>query len=1623
MIRAGSDVNAEDNNGDTPLFNHVQSIHTSDNDATDVVRTLVNAGADPHVRDSSGRTLLNYAVIFDRPLRYIRVLIEIGVDVNAEDNNGDTPLFNHVQSIHTSDNDATDVVRTLVNAGADPHVRDSSGRTLLNYAVIFDRPLRYIRVLIEIGVDVNAEDNNGDTPLFNHVQSIHTSDNDATDVVRTLVNAGADPHVRDSSGRTLLNYAVIFDRPLRYIRVLIEIGVDVNAEDNNGDTPLVNHVQSIHTFDNDAPDVVRTLGRAGANPFLRDASGETALQIARRLDRSDNYIQALIDIGGVDATLSVSLSVRSLTIDEGESGTYTVVLESSPDGPVTVTPSSDNGDVTVSPSSLSFDADNWDEAQTVTVRAAHDDDAVGDSASVAHTVSGYGDVTDGGAVSVSVVDDDSDGVTLSVGALTIDEGESRTYTVELESQPDGPISIALSSDNGDVTVSPSSLSFDADNWDEAQTVTVRAAHDDDAVGDSASVAHTVSGYGDVTDGGAVSVSVVDDDSDGVTLSVGALTIDEGESRTYTVELESQPDGPISIALSSDNEDVTVSPSSLSFDADNWDEAQTVTVRAAHDDDAVDDSASVAHTVSGYGDVTDGGTVSVSVNDDDSQGVRLSVSTLTIDEEGEGGTYTVVLESNPDGPVSIALSSDNEDVTVSPGSLSFDADNWDEAQTVTVRAAHDDDAVGDSASVAHTVSGYGDVTDGGAVSVSVVDDDSDGVTLSVGALTIDEGESRTYTVELESQPDGPISIALSSDNGDVTVSPSSLSFDADNWDEAQTVTVRAAHDDDAVGDSASVAHTVSGYGDVTDGGAVSVSVVDDDSDGVTLSVGALTIDEGESRTYTVELESQPDGPISIALSSDNGDVTVSPSSLSFDADNWDEAQTVTVRAAHDDDAVGDSASVAHTVSGYGDVTDGGTVSVSVNDDDSQGVRLSVSTLTIDEEGEGGTYTVVLESNPDGPVSIALSSDNEDVTVSPGSLSFDATNWDEPQTVTVSAAHDDDAVGDSASVAHTVSGYGDVTALPVAVRVNDNEPEVEPGVQLSVSALTIDEGGSGSYTVVLESNPDGPVTIAPSSSSTEVTVSPPGLDFDASNWDAPQTVSVSTISDADTVVERVTITHSVTGYGDVVTADAVEVTVNEVSPQVVPEVERAAVTDTLATVTATTVSNIATNIGARFSAARTGTSLTSLSLAGHSATQPSAFQEMGWNSLWNQESHSRTLSSDELLRSTDFQIVLGASEGTQAQAAETWTFWGRGDLQFFSSQPSQGSSYNGDLRAGYFGLDTQVDDQWLAGVAVSRTMAEASYALGTSGADNDGSMDVTLTSLIPYVRFAPDDESELWAIVGVGQGEIENTRPNATAEQESSDAAMFMASAGGRHAVALGDPLDWALLGDVGFGRVLTEDGVEAIAGLTVDTWQARVGVEGSYTADLGDGSTLTTFMEVAGRYDGGDEGEAGLELSPGMYIATPDAGFGFELRGRALVLHSAENYEEYGLSATASVTPRSDGTGLSLSLSPRWGDDTGGADTLWRDDGLGLLGSPPSDRNAMSLDARVGYGVKAMKGLLTPFSEFGLREEDSQYWRIGARFDRTHANPGALSLELSGERRQSLSGDYEHRVGLISRMQF
>ena len=69
------------------------------------------------------------------------------------------------------------------------------------------------------------------------------------------------------------------------------------------------------------------------------------------------------------------------------------------------------------------------------------------------------------AATVTVEDDDEQGVTVSPTALTVPEGASRTYTVVLTSQPSGAVTMTPSATgSADVTVS-GALTFTAADWD------------------------------------------------------------------------------------------------------------------------------------------------------------------------------------------------------------------------------------------------------------------------------------------------------------------------------------------------------------------------------------------------------------------------------------------------------------------------------------------------------------------------------------------------------------------------------------------------------------------------------------------------------------------------------------------------------------------------------------------------------------------------------------------------------------------------------------------------------------------------------------------------------------------------------------------------------------------------------------------------------------------------------------------------------------------------------------------------------------------------------------------------------------------------------------------------------
>ncbi len=1029
-------------------------------------------------------------------------------------------------------------------------------------------------------------------------------------------------------------------------------------------------------------------------------------------------------------------------------------------------------------------------------------------------------------------------------------------------------------------------------------------------------------------------------------------------------------------------------------------------------------------------------------------VHLSTTRLSL-SEGDDGTYTVRLGSRPAGTVRVQLASDRPAVTVSPATLTFTTGDWDRPQTVTVQAVQDPDADDETATLSHRVTGYGSVTDGGAVVVNVNDTDSAGLRFSTRRLDLDEGDTGTYTARLGSRPSGNVRVQLASDRPAVTVSPATLTFTTGDWDRPQTVTIRAVPDPDADDETATLSHRVTGYGSVTDGGAVVVNVNDTGTARLILTGRSMRINEGDTRTYRARLGSRPSGNVTVQLVSDNPAVTVSPQRLTFTTGNWNSWQTVTVRALRDRDADDETATLRHWITGYGNVTDGGTKTVYVKDAEAGGLTFSTASIRINE-GDTGTYTVKLKTQPTGNVTVQLASTNPAVTVSPQRLTFTSVNWDRPQTVTVRTVRDADADGAQVSLSHRVTGYGSVTdGGTVTVGVIDADTA---GLRFEPTSIRLNEGDTGTYTVRLETQPSRNVKVAPvlrGEASESVTITPAALTFTTANWDRAQTFTVRAVPDdtlGDGYETTLFLRHSVdsgdSNYDGDTGGPSVQISysglhqgtsviIQTIKNTIRRGVKRGILSSPQKVIGRDRIHIPTIHTGVRGFRNGGGATLTvgGRPITHSAATLALASSDAGWRSTPGADPEGeywryRSLGVDELLRSSAFELTLGATEDeTQNGPLSQLTLWGQGDFQFFDSKPSTGLRYDGNLKAGYLGVETRFEKRWLAGAAVSRTKVVTDYAHPQpDGGHEDGQLDLTLTTAYPYLRFVSDPRSEFWLLLGLGWGEVTNQRVEASA-RESSNARTFMVAGGARRALTTKGGVDVALLGDAGYGYLKSNSGPQLIDGLSIGSGQVRLGVEGSYTAALEAGSNLKPFVEVAGRYDRGDDHDVGLEIVGGVSWTDPALRLGVEARGRVMVLHSADSYREYGASVAAKVSPGRGGEGLSLSLSPRLGAVTDGADALRRDDAFRHATS--FGGNAVSLNARAGYGIRdwLIRGLLTPVGELDLQESGSRRVRMGLRFERPASGLGALRLEFSGERRKTGDSAPEHRMDLTGRLRF
>jgi ankyrin repeat protein len=320
LLARGANPNAQERRDQTALMWAAAEGHPT------VVRALIEAGSTINATLPSGFTPLFFAVR-EGHIDVVRVLLEAGVNVNEtlqpKAERPASPLGTNYRPIRKGtsplmlavENGHFDLAMALVEAGADPNDQ-RSGFTPLHAISWVRKPdasdvgdpapigsgsltsLQFVHALVARGANVNARLGKGvprppasATMLGTEGATPFLMAADRADVplMRELVKAGADPFLPNADKSTPLMAAAGLgtsdpleeagteDEALDAVKMLLDLGADINAVDSKGDTAM--HGAAYGNF----PAIVQLLADRGADVNVwkqPDTEGRTPLFIA-----------------------------------------------------------------------------------------------------------------------------------------------------------------------------------------------------------------------------------------------------------------------------------------------------------------------------------------------------------------------------------------------------------------------------------------------------------------------------------------------------------------------------------------------------------------------------------------------------------------------------------------------------------------------------------------------------------------------------------------------------------------------------------------------------------------------------------------------------------------------------------------------------------------------------------------------------------------------------------------------------------------------------------------------------------------------------------------------------------------------------------------------------------------------------------------------------------------------------------------------------------------------------------------------------------------------------------------------------------------------------------------------
>lgn len=229
---------------------------------------LEGLGINVNVVGGRGRNPLHSIASQSTNLDLYSYFIKKGVNVNLQDAGGNTPFMN------AANRNELKTVKYLSNYIKDINIQNERGNSALALAVNRNA-LDVVEFLLKKGADIHTKDKKGNSLSYYLLNTFRAKDPKVFEEKLTLLQKhGLSLNQNQYGGNTLLHLATK-ENNLALIKRLISFGIDINAKNEEGYTPL--HIAAMKA-END--NILKYLLSQSADKTIKTEFDETALDLA-----------------------------------------------------------------------------------------------------------------------------------------------------------------------------------------------------------------------------------------------------------------------------------------------------------------------------------------------------------------------------------------------------------------------------------------------------------------------------------------------------------------------------------------------------------------------------------------------------------------------------------------------------------------------------------------------------------------------------------------------------------------------------------------------------------------------------------------------------------------------------------------------------------------------------------------------------------------------------------------------------------------------------------------------------------------------------------------------------------------------------------------------------------------------------------------------------------------------------------------------------------------------------------------------------------------------------------------------------------------------------------------------